>query len=126
MGKQVDMVRRRKVWDFKVRHPDATSDEIGAALGIDPRTVRKDITAAETAVNERAASALRASILSRNAQLIEAHMTHALQGKTRNAEVVLSCHKEIRELFGIDQPVQTKVEMNYNVNFVGIDLNEAL
>lgn len=125
MPKKVDWERRRRVWDYKVQHPDLSGDEIAARLGLVPRTVYKDIEAAETSVNERAAAALRASILSRNAQLIESNLPYALQGKTRNAEIVLACHKEQRELLGIDQPTQSVVETNYTVQFTGVDPDEA-
>jgi len=104
MAKQTDMVRRRAVWDEKARNPHLTSAEIAERLGMSDRTVRADIVAAERATNEAAATSVRAAIFERNAQIIAAHMPLALSGKTRNAEVVFTAHKELRDLFGLDSP----------------------
>lgn len=112
MPVKVDMQRRRKVWDYKAQHPEQTSVEIAARLGLPERTVRADVCAAEAAANEAAASAIRAGILTRNFQLIEAHMPLALQGKVRNTEAVLACHKELRELFGIDAPKEARLTVD--------------
>jgi nucleotide-binding universal stress UspA family protein len=109
MGKRVDMERRRRVWDEKARNPNLTGDEIAARLGLPERTVRRDIKAAELAVNEMAADCVRAAIVERNGQIIAAHLPLALAGKTRNAEIVFAAHKELRELFGVDEPVRREV-----------------
>lgn len=109
MGKQIDMERRRKVWDYKAQHPELSGDEIAGRLKLTARTVYRDIAAAELSANELALSAIRAGILTRTFQLIEAHMPLALQGKVRNAEAVLACHKELRELFGIDAPKESRL-----------------
>jgi hypothetical protein len=109
---KTDMQRRRKVWDFKAQHPELSGDEIAARLNLAPRTVYKDIEAAEIATNDRAVAGIRAAILTRNFQLIEANMPFALLGKVRNTEAVLACHKELRELFGIDAPKEARLTVD--------------
>jgi hypothetical protein len=121
MGKQVDMERRRRVWNYVTAHPHLTSIEIAAALGLNERTVRRDIESAETTVNERAADAMRASIVERDLQLIEAHMPKALEGKTFNTQAIMSIHQELRALFGLDLPVEQKISASYEVQLVGVD-----
>lgn len=109
MGKPVDMERRRKVWDYATQHPDLSGDEIAIALNLRPRTVYADVAAAETTVNERAASAMRAAIVSRNLQMIEGLLPKALAGNVRSVEGVLACHDEIRKLYGLDAPKEARL-----------------
>ena len=105
----VNMERRRRVWNYKAQHPDATSAEIGAALGVPERTVRMDITAAELAVNETASDALRAGILSRTMQAISALWPGVEKGNVRSVEGLLACHKELRDMFGLDAPKEARL-----------------
>lgn len=112
MPRHTDMERRRQVWDYKAMHPDLRSTEIADRLNLNERTVRRDIEAAELSANESSVSAIRAGILTRNFQLIEANMPFALLGKVRNAEAVLACHRELRELFGIDAPKEARLTVD--------------
>lgn len=109
MPRPTDMERRRTVWDYKAQHPELSGAEIAVRLSLATRTVERDIAAAELAANKTAQSAIRAGILTRNFQIIEANMPFALLGKVRNAEAVLACHKELRELFGIDAPKESRL-----------------
>lgn len=109
MPKPVDMERRRKVWDYATQHPDLSGDEIALALDLRPRTVYFDIAAAETTVNDRAAAAMRAAIVSRTLRMIEALWPKVMQGNVRSVEGVLACHDEIRKLYGLDAPKEARL-----------------
>lgn len=130
MPKPVDMERRRLVWDYATQHPDLSGDEIALALNLAPRTVYKDIAAAEITVNERAASAMRAAIVSRNLQMIEGLLPKALTGNVRSVEGVLACHDEIRKLYGLDAPKEARltIELREAVERIaplyGVDTDE--
>lgn len=131
MGIKTDWERRRRVWDYATHHPDATSIEIAAALGLNDRTVRSDIAAAQRTVNDRARSAVQAAMISRTSQMIDVHLALALAGRTRSAEIVLACHREIRDIYGLDAPQKLDVafdraQAQVIAEQVGIPVEELL
>ena len=56
----------------------------------------------------------------------EAHMPFALQGKTRNAEIVMQANAGEAKLLGMDRPVKQQIEMDAGVRLeiVGVDSSE--
>lgn len=118
-------LRRQQVLDYIATHPRTTYRAAGNALGIPKSTVERDHKAALAALRARALDDYRFEIVARNGVIIEAMMPGVLNGKPRNAEIVLAADESTAKRLGLDPATKQHVEVDVTrYELLGISRDE--
>lgn len=104
---------------------ERTQEDIAAELGVDQSTISRDIRTLMSRWRKTALDKTDERVGLQDAQyksIIGAHLPLALQGKTRNAEVVMQALAQQSKLLGLDRPEKQQVDMQHVIReYVGID-----
>lgn len=95
-----------------------TQESIADELGVDQSTVSRDTKSLLNDWRKSALDKVDERVGLQDAQytaLIAAHWPLAMQGKTRNAEVVMQAMSQQSKLLGLDRPEKQQIDMDAGV-----------
>ncbi len=94
---------------------EMTQEEMASRLGVDQSTISRDIKVLMSRWQKSALNKTDERVGLQDAQykaIIGAHLPLALQGKTRNAEVVMQALAQQAKLLGLDRPEKQQIDMD--------------
>lgn len=126
--------RRDRLASLLLSLPDGvkpTQAQLADMLGddVDQSTVSRDIATLRRRWQHSALAKTDARIGLQDARyeaMIAAHWPAAMQGKTRNAEVVMQAMAQQSKLLGLDQPEKQDLNLNHVIReYVGINVEDV-
>ena len=108
-----------------LNEPRITQVQLAERYGVSQPQISKDTSLIKQRYKAEASKDTKARIgkqLAYYDAIREAHMPLALQGKTRNAEVVMQANAGEAKLLGMDRPVKQEISMDVTrYQIIGVD-----